>query len=133
MKKLSIGDNQSGFQKVVWDHVSDVLAGGVHIDPTSLTGYTEEPKYIPAGTLISVRQSDGMHKVVTITAGATEDDPATFGDLELLGMLHFDVPIDDMPLGAVVLAGTARKDALPEDEAAAWGTIKTILTRISAV
>ncbi|MDQ8748397.1 hypothetical protein [Elizabethkingia miricola] len=120
-----------GSQKVVWDHAIDILTGGVFIDKTSVAKYTDG--VIPAGTLISVKQPDGTHKAVTITdADGEGGNPATF-DLDPLGLTHFDIPIDDMPLAAVVLSGTLRVDALPDMERLNWKEISKKLPRITGV
>jgi len=83
-----------GSQKVVWDHAVDILAGGVHVEKDSLKRFKDS--VLPAGTLISVKQENGMHKAVTVTADKTSGEVSF--DVEPLGQTHFDIQIDDMPL-----------------------------------
>lgn len=117
----------SGVQKVVFENVIDVFAGGVHIDPDSATKYaTSDPKVIPAGTLIGRKEVGGLHEIVTFDVdGELEATP--------LGLTHFDVMLDDMPLAAVVLSGTVRVEALPDDEQENWEKIAAKLPRITFV
>ena len=147
---------ESGFQKVVFENTVDILAGGAHIDPASATQFATT-KVIPAGTLVGVKENDGMHKIVAITAtysatplvGVKENDgmhkivaitdadgeggnPVTYSATPL-GLTHFDVVLDDMPFVAVVLSGTVRIDALPDAEKANWKDISAKLPRITFV
>lgn len=115
-----------GSQKVVWENVVDILAGGVHVSNATTTLFPDS--VIPAGTLVSEKQSDGTHKVVTVTAG----NPATF-DFEPLGMTHFDIALDDMPYPAIVLSGTFRKEAAPENVSENWADISPKIPRITGV
>lgn len=119
----NITETNYGSQIVVWENAVDVLAGGVHISNATTTLFPNG--VIPAGTLISEKQSDGTHKVASYNTDAFDFAP--------LGMTHFDVSLDDMPLVAVVLSGTVRKDALPAKEQGEWEQIKAVLPRITGV
>ena len=125
---------EAGFQKVVFENTVDILAGGVQIDPTSATKYaSNDPKVIPAGTLVGRKGTGGLSKIVAITVTGTAPNTTTNFDVEPLGLTHFDVLLDDMPLVAVVLSGTVRIDALPDDEKANWKAISTKLPRLTFV
>lgn len=128
-------NGEAGIQKVVFESVIDVFAGGVQIDPASATKYaSSDPKVIPAGTLVGRKgTSDGLHKIVAITTTGTAPNITTNFDVELLGLTHFDVALDDMPLAAVVLSGTVRVEALPNDEQKNWKAIAAKLPRITFV
>lgn len=134
MRGVNIGLNSVGFQKVVFENVVDVHAGGAHIDVASADRFkvVGETHVIPAGSLVG-RQTlpDGTFKIVKITAGATGAE-ATF-DVVPLGLVHFDVLVDAMPLVAIVLSGTVRIDALPEDEMENWESLAKALPRITFI
>lgn len=115
---------QAGRQKVVFDQVDATYVGGVHVDATKAKERFTEG-IIPAGTLL-VNADDGMFKPLNEALSAVNV-------VDAIGLTAHDVVIDDMPLVAVVMAGTARKDALPDKEKAGVGFIKTVLPRISFV
>lgn len=134
MRGVNIGTNQPGFQKVVFENITDVHAGGAHIEVATADRFkvTGETHVIPAGALVG-RQTlpDGTFKLVKITAGASGAE-ATF-DVTPLGLVHFDVLVDDMPSVAIVLGGTVRIDALPEDEMLNWESLAKALPKITFI
>lgn len=132
MKNVETNVGNVGFQKVVFENVGDVLAGGVQIQAASLTRFATD-KIVPAGTLIGVKETDGTHKAVVITdANGPTQSGETF-DVVPLGFTHFDVPVEDMTLAAVVLSGVIRIDALPTAEKDAWKSISAKLPRFTFV
>lgn len=123
MKQVQISD-KAGRQIVVFDQEDATYPGGVQIDPTSAKARFTDG-VVPAGTLL-VPHTDGTFKVVNETLSQTNIAGA-------LGLTAHDVVIDDMPLVAVVMAGTARKDALPDKEKAGVAFLRTALPRISFI
>lgn len=123
MKQVQISD-KAGRQIVVFDQVDATYPGGVQIDPTSAKARFTNG-VVPAGTLL-VPHTDGNFKVVNETLSQSNTAGA-------LGLTAHDVVIDDMPLVAVVMAGTARKDALPDKEKAGVAFLRTALSRISFI
>lgn len=123
MKQVQISD-KAGRQIVIFDQVDATYPGGVQIDPTTAKARFTDG-VVPAGTLL-VPHTDGTFKVVNETLSQTN----TAGSL---GLTAHDVVIDDMPLVAVVMAGTARKDALPDKENAGVAFLRTALPRISFI
>lgn len=123
MKQVQISD-EAGRQIVVFDQLDVTYPGGVYIDPTTAKERFTDG-VIPAGTLL-VPHTDGTFKVVNETLSQTNTAGA-------LGLTAHDVVIDDMPLVAVVMAGTARKDALPDKEKAGVAFLRTALPRISFI
>ena len=123
MKQVQISD-KAGRQIVVFDQEDATYPGGVQIDPTSAKARFTNG-VVPAGTLL-VPHTDGTFKVVNETLSQTNTAGA-------LGLTAHDVVIDDMPLVAVVMAGTARKDALPDKEKAGVAVLRTALPRISFI
>lgn len=115
---------KAGRQIVVFDQVDATYPGGVHIDKTEASARFTDG-VVPAGTLL-VPATEGMFKPLNQNLSATNVVGA-------IGLTAHDVVIDDMPLVAVVMAGTARKDALPDKEKAGVGFIKPVLTRISFI
>lgn len=115
---------KAGRQIVVFDQVDVTYTGGVHIDKTEASARFTDG-VVPAGTLL-VPASDGKFKPLNQNLSATNVAGA-------IGLTAHDVVIDDMPLVAVVMAGTARKDALPDKEKAGVVFIKPVLTRISFI
>lgn len=113
-------DYQAGRQIVVFDQIDATYPGGVHIDKT-----TAKKRFtkgvVPAGTMV-MKQEDGSFKVF---------DDEVQG--EHIGLTAHDIVIDDMPLVAVVMAGTARLEALPDKEQENKTNMKTCLPRISLV
>lgn len=123
MKQVQISD-KAGRQIVVFDQEDATYPGGVQIDSTSAKARFTNG-VVPAGTLL-VPHTDGTFKVVNETLSQTNIAGA-------LGLTAHDVVIDDMPLVAVVMAGTARKDALPDKEKAGVAFLRTALPRISFI
>ena len=123
MKQVQISD-KAGRQIVIFDQEDATYPGGVQIDPTSAKARFTDG-VVPAGTLL-VPHTNGTFKVVNETLSQTNTAGA-------LGLTAHDVVIDDMPLVAVVMAGTARKDALPDKEKAGVAFLRTALPRISFV
>ena len=134
MKNVTFG-TEAGIQKVVFENVIDVFAGGGMLDVTSATKYaSSEPKVIPAGSLIGRKSTaDGTHKIVAITTTGTAPNITTNFNVEPLGLTQFDVPFDDQPLINIVLSGTVRVEALPDDEQKNWKAIALKLPRITFV
>lgn len=122
MKQISTETAGSGI--VVYDQIDSTYPGGVHVDKTlATTRFTNG--VIPAGTLL-VPHTNGTFKVVN----------ATLSDVNVAGAIGLtaeDVKIDDYPLVAVVQAGTARKDALPDLEKTGVAFIQKVLPRISFI
>ncbi|WP_314150791.1 hypothetical protein [Capnocytophaga granulosa] len=123
MKQVQISD-KAGRQIVVFDQEDATYPGGVQIDPTTAKARFTDG-VVPAGTLL-VPHTDGTFKVVNETLSQTNTAGA-------LGLTAHDVVIDDMPLVAVIMAGTARKDALPDKEKAGVAFLRTALPRISFI
>lgn len=123
MKQVQISD-KAGRQIVIFDQVDATYPGGVQIDPTTAKARFTDG-VVPAGTLL-VPHADGTFKVVNETLSQTNTAGA-------LGLTAHDVVIDDMPLVAVVMAGTARKDALPDKEKEGVAFLRTALPRISFI
>ena len=123
MKQVEISD-KAGRQIVVFDQLDVTYPGGVYIDPTTAKARFTDG-VVPAGTLL-VPHTDGTFKVVNETLSQTNTAGA-------LGLTAHDVVIDDMPLVAVIMAGTARKDALPDKEKAGVAFLRTTLPRISFI
>ena len=123
MKQVQISD-KAGRQIVVFDQEDATYPGGVQIDPTTAKARFTDG-VVPAGTLL-VPHTDGTFKVVNETLSQTNTAGA-------LGLTAHDVVIDDMPLVAVIMAGTARKDALPDKEKAGVAFLRTTLPRISFI
>ena len=123
MKQVQISD-KAGRQIVVFDQEDATYPGGVQIDPTTAKARFTDG-VVPAGTLL-VPHTDGTFKVVNETLSQTNTAGA-------LGLTAHDVVIDDMPLVAVIMAGTARKDALPDKEKAGVAFLRTSLPRISFI
>ncbi|AKQ40703.1 hypothetical protein AS87_10430 [Riemerella anatipestifer Yb2] len=121
MKKVKKTDGV-GRQIVVFDQVDATYPGGVHIDAEKAKERFADG-VVPAGTLL-IPDTEGMFKPLNLSA---------VNVVGAIGLTAHDVVIDDMPLVAVVMAGTARKDALPDKEKAAVESIKTVLPRISFV
>ncbi|WP_298824501.1 hypothetical protein [uncultured Capnocytophaga sp.] len=123
MKQVQISD-KAGRQIVVFDQEDATYPGGVYIDPTTAKARFTDG-VIPAGTLV-VPNTDGTFKVVNETLSQANTAGA-------VGLTAHDVVIDDMPLVAVVMAGTARKEALPDKEKAGVAFLRTALPRISFI
>lgn len=123
MNEVKISD-KAGRQIVVFDQLDVTYPGGVYIDPTTAKARFTDG-VIPAGTLV-MPDSNGTFKVVNETLSQTNTAGA-------LGLTAHDVVIDDIPLVAVVMAGTARKEALPDKEKAGVAFLRTALPRISFI
>ena len=123
MNEVKISD-KAGRQIVVFDQLDVTYPGGVYIDPTTAKARFTDG-VIPAGTLV-MPDTNGTFKVVNETLSQTNTAGA-------VGLTAHDVVIDDIPLVAVVMAGTARKDALPDKEKAGVTFLRTALPRISFI
>ena len=123
MNEVKISD-KAGRQIVVFDQLDVTYPGGVYIDPTTAKARFTDG-VIPAGTLV-MPDTDGTFKVVNETLSQTNTAGA-------VGLTAHDVVIDDIPLVAVVMAGTARKEALPDKEKAGVAFLRTALPRISFI
>lgn len=124
MKQIN-SDFQAGSQIVVYDQVDATYPGGVHVDKTLATTRFESTKIIPAGTVL-VPHTNGTFKVVNAALSGANLAGA-------IGLTANDVVIDDMPLVAVVMAGTVRKDALPDLEKTGVAELVKVLPRLSFV
>ena len=123
MNEVKISD-KAGRQIVVFDQLDVTYPGGVYINPTTAKARFTDG-VIPAGTLV-MPDTNGTFKVVNETLSQTNTAGA-------LGLTAHDVVIDDIPLVAVVMAGTARIDALPDKEKAGVAFLRTALPRISFI
>lgn len=112
----------AGRQIVVFDQVLATLPAGVHINATEAKNRFTDG-VVPAGTLL-VPHTDGTYKPVNETFSDTNIATA-------VGLTAEDIAIDDFPMVAVVLSGTARIEALPDKEKAGVGFMKKVLTRIT--
>lgn len=123
MNEVKISE-KAGRQIVVFDQLDVTYPGGVYINPTTAKARFTDG-VIPAGTLV-MPDTDGIFKIVNETLSAANIAGA-------LGLTAHDVVIDDIPLVAVVMAGTARIDALPDKEKAGVAFLRTALPRISFI
>ena len=123
MNEVKISD-KAGRQIVVFDQLDVTYPGGVYINPTTAKARFTDG-VIPAGTLVML-DTDGAFKIVNETLSAANTAGA-------VGLTAHDVVIDDIPLVAVVMAGTARKEALPDKEKAGVAFLRTALPRISFI
>lgn len=123
MNEVKISE-KAGRQIVVFDQLDVTYPGGVYINPTTAKARFTDG-VIPAGTLV-MPDTDGTFKIVNETLSAANIAGA-------LGLTAHDVVIDDIPLVAVVMAGTARIDALPDKEKAGVAFLRTALPRISFI
>lgn len=123
MNEVKISD-KAGRQIVVFDQLDVTYPGGVYINPTTAKARFTDG-VIPAGTLV-MTDTDGTFKIVNETLSAANTAGA-------VGLTAHDVVIDDIPLVAVVMAGTARKEALPDKEKEGVAYLRTALPRISFI
>lgn len=123
MNEVKISE-KAGRQVVVFDQLDVTYPGGVYIDPTTAKARFTDG-VIPAGTLV-MPDTNGTFKVVNETLSPTNTAGA-------VGLTAHDVVIDDIPLVAVVMAGTARKEMLPDKEKAGVAFLRTALPRISFI
>ena len=123
MNEVKISE-KAGRQIVVFDQLDVTYPGGVYIDPTTAKARFTDG-VIPAGTLV-MPDTNGTFKVVNETLSQTNTAGA-------VGLTAHDVVIDDIPLVAVVMAGTARKEALPDKEKEGVAYLRTALPRISFI
>lgn len=123
MNEVKISE-KAGRQIVVFDQLDVTYPGGVYIDPTTAKARFTDG-VIPAGTLV-MPDTNGTFKVVNETLSQTNTAGA-------VGLTDHDVVIDDIPLVTVVMAGTARKEALPDKEKAGVAFLRTALPRISFI
>ena len=119
MKQIT-SPSPSGFQKVVYDEITSVYPGGVHVDRTlAIARYPDG--VLPAGVAL-VPHTNGTFKVVNATLSNTNLAGC-------IGLTEKAILIDDFPLVAVVVAGTTRIDALPDEEKAGIAFLKPLLPR----
>ena len=123
MNEVKISE-KAGRQVVVFDQLDVTYPGGVYIDPTTAKARFTDG-VIPAGTLV-MPDTNGTFKVVNETLSQTNTAGA-------VGLTAHDVVLDDIPLVAVVMAGTARKEMLPDKEKAGVAFLRTALPRISFI
>ena len=123
MNEVKISE-KAGRQVVVFDQLDVTYPGGVYIDPTTAKARFTDG-VIPAGTLV-MPDTNGTFKVVNETLSQTNTAGA-------VGLTAHDVVIDDIPLVAVVMAGTARKEMLPDKEKAGVAFLRAALPRISFI
>ena len=123
MNEVKISE-KAGRQGVVFDQLDVNYPGGGYIDPTTAKARFTDG-VIPAGTLV-MPDTNGTFKVVNETLSQTNTAGA-------VGLTAHDVVIDDIPLVAVVMAGTARKEMLPDKEKAGVAFLRTALPRISFI
>lgn len=117
-------DFQAGRQIVVFDQIDATYPGGVHVSKTDAT--TRFPlKVIPAGTVV-VPDADGKYKVLNVALTA----PLLVG---AIGLVSHDIKVDDFPLASIIMAGTARIDALPDLEKTGVALLAKALPRISFI
>lgn len=115
-----------GFQAEVFESVIDTLAGGATINPSGVTWENDE---IPAGTLVSVKDANGICYPVKITnPGAS----ATF-DRTPLGFVYATVPVQDNTLVGIVIEGVVRKDAISDDAKASAAAIMAKCPKLTLV
>lgn len=115
---------QTGSQIVVFDQVDSTYPGGVHIDAMKAKERFANG-IIPAGTVIVPHENDTFKPV--------NEELSKTNLVGAVGLTANDIVIDDMPLVSIVMAGTVRKDALPDKEKTGVGFIKEILPRLSFV
>lgn len=114
----------AGRQMVVFDRVDATLPTGVVVDTTDAQARFTEG-ILPAGTLL-VKGDDGRAKVLN------EDLSQTNVTREkALGLTMSDIEIDDYPQVSVVVAGTVRKEALPDKEKAGLTHLMNALPRLT--
>jgi len=118
-------DFQAGRQIVVFDQIDATYPGGVHISKTDAATRFAATGVIPAGTVV-VPDVDGKYKVLNVALTAPLLASA-------IGLVSHDIKIDDMPLASIVMAGTARIDALPDREKTGIALLKAALPRISFI
>ena len=117
-------DFQAGRQIVVFDQIDATYPGGVHVSKTDAAARFTDG-VIPAGTVV-VPDADGRYKVLNVALTA----PLLAG---AIGLVSHDIKIDDFPLASIVMAGTARIDALPDKEKTGIALLKAALPRISFI
>ena len=104
----------AGRQIVVFDHVVATRPAGVLINAVEAKKRFTDG-IIPAGTLL-IPHNDTF----------TDSNIAT-----AIGLTAEDIVLDDFPMVAVVISGTARTEALPDKEKAGIAFVKKVLPRIT--
>ncbi|WP_315506943.1 hypothetical protein [Capnocytophaga leadbetteri] len=112
----------AGRQIVVFDHVVATRPAGVLINAVEAKKRFTDG-IIPAGTLL-IPHNDESFKPVNDTF--TDSNIAT-----AIGLTAEDIVLDDFPMVAVVISGTARTEALPDKEKAGIAFVKKVLPRIT--
>lgn len=118
-------DFQAGRQISVFDQVDATYPGGVHVSKTVAATRFAATGIIPAGTVV-VPDTLGKWKVLN----AALTDVNVVG---AIGLVSHDTKIDDMPLCAIVMAGTVKTDALPDREKTGVAFLQAVLPRISFI
>ena len=128
----SVKSEGGGFKKIVFENVTDTLAGGLVLD-VDPADYPDG--FIPEGTLVAKDPATGLGKVVVITPGDPEAEPPTQTTYSLkpLGLTLRDTLAEVNALAGVVIAGVARRKALPEDEKDNADALADALPRITFV
>lgn len=112
-----------GRQKVVFDEVTAAFPGGIVIDGTVATARFQDG-IIPAGTIVV--KSGNSYVVINEALSGSNVTVAN-----AVGLVLEDVAIEDFTQAAIVIAGTARIDALPDKEKTGVSFIRTALPRIT--
>lgn len=109
MKGVEVTPNQ-GNDPVIFESITDTLAGGVTLD---LTGFTPIDGMVPGGLPIGRKDPEtGLAKIVTVSPGAAPEDAATLSERPI-GYLRKAVEADANPLAAVVISGVIRREMIP--------------------
>lgn len=117
-------DFQAGRQIVVFDQIDATYPGGVHVSKTDAAARFTNG-VIPAGTVV-VPDADGRYKVLNAALTTSNLSGA-------IGLVSHDIKIDDYPLAAIIMSGTARIDALPDLEKTGIALLAKALPRISFI
>ncbi|KAA0126450.1 hypothetical protein FY557_17525 [Chryseobacterium sp. SN22] len=117
-------DFQAGRQIVVFDQIDATYPGGVHVSKIDAAARFTNG-VIPAGTVV-VPDADGRYKVLNAALTASNLSGA-------IGLVSHDIKIDDYPLAAIIMSGTARIDALPDLEKTGIALLAKALPRISFI
>lgn len=115
-----------GFDPAVFESVIDTLAGGATLD---VSGVSFTDGVVPAGTLVSEKDSNGICYPVKIT---NPGGSATF-DRNPRGFVYGTVSIDDNTLVGIVIEGVVRKDALAAEVKSSAAAISAKIPKISFV
>lgn len=118
----NIKRTSGGRESVVFDDVIATFPGGVQIDnEDAKKRFTDG--VVKAGTVV-VPHANGTYKVLNTALS----DSNLKGSV---GLVRQDVRIEDFTLSSVVIAGTARKNALPDLEKTGVEFLAKALPRIT--